>query len=58
MTTTYYYIIGGILFFLLLLKMGVFGVTINTRKGKLTTFSKSNPDDDCNCGKEKPKAND
>jgi hypothetical protein len=59
MTSTLYYIIGGVLFVLLLMKMGVFGVTVNTKDGPLTTFSKTNPeDDDCNCGKDKPKAND
>ena len=50
-----YSVIIGIIIFILLLKTGIFGVTINTKKGKISTLSKSDPNDSCGCAGEKPK---
>lgn len=50
-----YSVIIGIIIFILLIKTGIFGVTINTKKGKISTLSKSDPNDSCGCAGEKPK---
>lgn len=50
-----YLVIGGVSVLCLLIKMGIFGVTINTKKGSVSTLSKSDTNNPCGCAGEKPK---